>query len=153
MVKIVTPDGLASLLVVVGVGDPLHFRSSSDPILNLSILRASRSSEVRSSIDLRAFQFQHKCSHIVITGHQRTVANIDNFSRITKSQFLNILGPKKLIFMPFLVIFSNFGTGFSHNSKFSCPNGAKIDQLGIVDPYFDHRSDPIRPKKLRVERS
>ena len=135
--------------------DPLHFRSSSDPILNLSILRASRSSEDRSSIDLRAFQFQRKCSHVVMTGHQRTVANIDNFLRITKSQFFNHFGPKKVDFFAIFGDFSNFGTGFSHNSKFSCPNGAKIDQLGIVDPSSILTSilDPIRSGQKSFESS
>ena len=134
--------------------DPLHYRSSSDPILYLSILRSIRSSK----IDLRAFQFQRKCSHIIITGHQLTVANIDNFSRITKSQFFKHFGPKNVDFFnfsPFLVIFQILAPDF-HTIRNFCPqNGAKIDQLGIVDPSSILTSilEPIRSGQKSFESS
>ena len=55
--------------------------------------------------------------------HWPTVANIDNFWRITKSRFFTHFGTQKVDFFNFPSIFgdfSNFCAKFSHNFKISC---------------------------------
>ena len=139
-------DGRSSSIPIFERSDPSFFDPSSDPIFHISIFDRSSSISISTQVLSQSSQ-----------GIMRTVAN---FLCMTKSVFRTFWAQKSWFFKKNFAIFgdfSKFGSRFSHNSKFSCPkwrqNWSVRDRRSFIDPYFDLRADPIRPKKPRVERS